>query len=172
MKSSSSGVSSGNMPAPRAIDAQSASCHQCDGSMGKLSTSEVCGGCQPTHSFLPIQGRTSSWGSSEISSVLIRPVATPVPNAPSVSASNAPMARAHLRLWRGAHSVRRLHREGLVGRAVKCTHFDGESTMNAGKSVSNTLKAAAKLVWHVASIQLKDSGPPARLIRILLSISR
>lgn len=203
----------------------------------------------PTHS-----SATSSKGSSAISSVRIRPVATPVPNTPSDSASNAPMARAHLRLkpksqrlsisssqhhsnsphgiCSSVHHIITASSSQHLGTIVKSshrhriitsshysttatqhhhhtstspsshhyllraphhnhriitssqhltnptgqqfggrTHFEGERTMKAGKSVSKMLNAAAKLVWQVASSHEKVSGPPARFLRIFVSIS-
>mmetsp|Transcript_10885 Transcript_10885/g.23081 ORF Transcript_10885/g.23081 Transcript_10885/m.23081 type:complete len:233 (-) Transcript_10885:1528-2226(-) len=113
----------------------------------KSSSRGVSSGSAPAPRGSEAQSTSSSFGSSLISLVRIRPVATPVPNVPSVSASKAPIARAHLSL-------------------------EGESTMNAGRSVSNTSNAAAKPGWHVASTHEKTRGPPALFLRILVSISK
>mmetsp|Transcript_33249 Transcript_33249/g.66156 ORF Transcript_33249/g.66156 Transcript_33249/m.66156 type:complete len:331 (+) Transcript_33249:595-1587(+) len=90
---------------------------------------------------------SSRVGSSEMLLVERFPAATREPKPPSVSASKAPMARAHLSL-------------------------EGERKIIVGRSISESSKAAAKAVWHVASIHEKLSGPPALRLRSLVSISR
>eukprot|EP00967_Tisochrysis_lutea_P108220 scaffold167536_cov28-Tisochrysis_lutea.AAC.3 len=79
-------------------------------------------------------------------SVALRPLATPIPKAPRVSASKEPMARAQRSL-------------------------EGEITSMVGRSVSVSPKAETKSTWHVASSQEKASGPPARRARSLVSMS-
>mmetsp|Transcript_21209 Transcript_21209/g.35004 ORF Transcript_21209/g.35004 Transcript_21209/m.35004 type:complete len:251 (-) Transcript_21209:1455-2207(-) len=96
---------------------------------------------------LTVEQSTSSRGGRLCSgSVLVLPVATPVPNAPSCAGSNAPTARAH-------------------------RIFEGERTIMVGKSISDSSKCAAKPVWQVASIHEKDRGPPARLCLSFVIIS-
>mmetsp|Transcript_31542 Transcript_31542/g.68976 ORF Transcript_31542/g.68976 Transcript_31542/m.68976 type:complete len:445 (-) Transcript_31542:342-1676(-) len=86
----------------------------------------------------------SSGGSAFISFVGILPVATPLPKVPSVSASKAPMARAH-------------------------RSFDGDMTTMVGRSISERSKCAANAGWHVASTHENASGPPA--LRFLNPVS-
>eukprot|EP00964_Phaeocystis_antarctica_P133504 scaffold97709_cov60-Phaeocystis_antarctica.AAC.2 len=93
------------------------------------------------------QSTSSRGGSSVISLVRVRPLATPAPKTPSDSASKAPTLRAQRSL-------------------------DGDMTTSAGRSISLSSKCEAKPLWQVASTHEKLSGPPALRLRSCVSISR